>query len=226
MPATTDNPTSKRTVRSFVRRAGRLTNAQQRALKDLLPKYGIDYRPALLPLDKVFERQAPRIMEIGFGNGELLVEMAANTPETDFIGVEVHEPGIGHCLIAVDRKGLANVRIICHDAVEVLQNQIPDQGLEGVNLFFPDPWPKKRHHKRRIVQPDFIELLARKIAAGGIFRIATDWTHYAEQIAATTGSNRFFEADDIATGDRLKTKFAQRSKRLGHEIWEHAYRRV
>jgi tRNA (guanine-N7-)-methyltransferase len=221
-----ENLLSRRTIRSFVRRAGRLTPAQNKAMTFLLPKYGLDYRKIPADLNAVFGRRAPHIMEIGFGNGELLTEMADARPEVDFIGIEVHEPGIGRCLIELERRKLSNVRIICHDAVEVLQNNFPDESLDGVNLFFPDPWPKKRHHKRRIVQADFISLLARKIAPGGFFRAATDWADYAERIETAVAGNDLFEAAEIALEDRRQTKFEQRGKRLGHAIWERAYRRV
>jgi tRNA (guanine-N7-)-methyltransferase len=221
-----ENLSSRRTIRSFVRRSGRLTPAQNKAMTTLLPKYGLDYRETPMDLNAVFDRRAPHIMEIGFGNGELLAEMAEARPEADFIGIEVHEPGIGRCLIELEHRELTNVRVICHDAVEVLQNSIPDGSLDGVYLFFPDPWPKKRHHKRRIVQTDFITLLARKIGAGGFFRAATDWAEYAEHIETTVAGNDLFEAAEIAPEDRRQTKFEQRGKRLGHALWERAYRRV
>ena len=220
------NSSSRRAIRSFVRRAGRLTPAQGRAMELLLPEYNIGYRDAPIDLNAVFGRHAPHVVEIGFGNGELLIEMAASQPETDFVGIEVHEPGIGRCLMELDRKKLSNIRVICHDAVEVLQNQIPDGSLDGVYLFFPDPWPKKRHHKRRIVQADFVVLLAQKINVGGLFRAATDWAPYAGHIEATVAGNGSFEIAKIAPKDRCQTKFEQRGKRLGHTIWEHAYRRI
>ncbi len=220
------NSSSRRTIRSFVRRAGRLTPAQNKAIDVLLPEYGIAYRGVPIDLNDVFGRQAPHVVEIGFGNGELLIEMAASQPGTDFIGIEVHEPGIGRCLMEIDHRKLTNIRVICHDAVEVLRNQIPDGSLDGIYLFFPDPWPKKRHHKRRIVQPDFVGLLAQKINAGGLFRAATDWAPYAGHIEATVAGNGSFEIAEIAPKDRCQTKFEQRGKRLGHTIWEHAYRRI
>jgi tRNA (guanine-N7-)-methyltransferase len=214
-----------RAIRSFVRRAGRLTPAQGKAVARLLPEYGIECGDALIDLNAAFDRQAPRFIEIGFGNGELLLEMAATHPGRDFIGFEVHEPGVGHCLMEIERRSLTNVRVICRDAVEVMSKSIPDAALDGTYLFFPDPWPKKRHHKRRIVQPDFVALLARKIKPGGLFRTATDWAPYAEHIESTVIANESFEAVDIALEDRRQTKFEKRGKRLGHSIWEHAYRR-
>ena len=216
----------QRRIRSFVRRAGRMTKAQQRALEEHWPQYGIDYEPSPLNFEQVFGRNAERILEIGFGNGELLVATAAENPATDFIGVEVHEPGVGHCLLRLHEQSLTNVRLINHDAIDVLNRQIPDGALHGVNLFFPDPWPKKRQHKRRIVQPDFVMLLGRKIAPGGFFHAATDWANYAEHIDRTVTENPAFRAMETKTSKRPETKFESRGKRLGHEIWERKYRRV
>ncbi len=221
-----ENSRRQRTVRSFVRRAGRITPAQKRALQTLWPVYGIDYQPGELKLDEVFGRKAQRIMEIGFGNGELLVSMAAQSPDTDFIGVEVHEPGVGHCLLAIQSQNLTNVRVICHDAIEVLKHQIPDRSLQAVHLFFPDPWPKKRHHKRRIVQPDFVELISQKIDTGGLLHTATDWDEYAEWMEATILANKGFQQVDAADGRRPQTKFEQRGKRLGHQITERFFQCV
>ncbi len=221
-----DVPSSRRAIRSFVRRGGRLTPAQNRAMKLLLPKYGIEYSDSLIDLNTIFGREAPHVIEIGFGNGDLLIETAETHPETDFVGIEVHEPGVGRCLMAIERRKLTNIRVICHDAVEVLRNQIPDGALDGAYLFFPDPWPKKRHHKRRIVQSHFIELLARKIRHGGLFRTATDWANYAEHIEQMVTEDDSFETTEITLEDRCQTKFEQRGKRLGHAIWEHAYRRI
>ncbi len=226
MSPAADIPEFRRTVRSFVRRAGRLTAGQKSALAELWPKYGVDFAARILDLDALFGRHAPCIMEIGFGNGELIAEMAANAPDMDFIGVEVHEPGVGHCLMLVDARNLTNVRIIRHDAVEVLRDQIPDAALAGVNLFFPDPWPKKRHHKRRIIQPDFVALLSGKIRIGGAVQIATDWTGYAEHIEAIVAANPSFEATDGPPTGRCVTKFEQRGKNLGHGIHDLVYRRV
>ncbi len=173
---------SPRTIRSFVRRAGRMTQAQQRALDELWPRFGIEFSPALLDLDAVFGRRAPRVLEIGIGDGETLLELARTHPEADYLGVEVHEPGIGHCLLGIEAASLGNIRLLRHDAVEVLEHMIPDASLDEVLLYFADPWPKKRHHKRRIVQPEFVELLARRLKPGGVFRLATDWAPYAEHM--------------------------------------------
>lgn len=203
-----------------------MTDAQKRALQTLWPVYGIDYELTPLDLDEVFGRQAPHIMEIGFGNGELLVSMAADNPDKDFLGVEVHEPGVGHCLLAIQNRNLTNVRIICQDAIDVLKHQIPDRALQAVHLFFPDPWPKKRHHKRRIIQPDFVALLHRKIATGGLLHTATDWDEYGEHMKATIGANKGFQPASAAAGQRPQTKFEQRGKRLGHKITECFFERV
>jgi tRNA (guanine-N7-)-methyltransferase len=217
----------RRSVRSFVRRAGRITPAQDRALWALWPQYGIDYSPVLLNLDEVFGRAAQRVMEIGFGNGETLVRDAAERPEVDFLGVEVHEPGVGHCLIAASDLKITNLRVIRHDAVEVLRDQIEDGAFRRINLFFPDPWPKKRHHKRRLVQAPFLELAASKLAPGGILHIATDWENYAEHIDHLIGrspgftlAERQVRSDELDLPDRQTTKFEQRGLRKGHRIWD------
>ena len=222
----TDQPTPHKNIRSFVRRAGRMTNAQRRALDKLWPQYGIDYTEHALDLDGLFGRHASIVLEIGFGNGELLADMAAANPAQDFIGVEVHEPGVGHCLLAIEAAQLTNVRVSRTDAIAVLHQQIPDAALSRINLFFADPWPKKRHHKRRIVQSDFVELIRRKIGGGGLFHVATDWANYAEHIDATVLKNKGFMSVEKATPARPETKFELRGKRLGHKIWEQHYRRI
>jgi len=215
-----------------VRREGRLTPGQQRALDRLWLRYGIDYSEALLDLDAVFGRSASHILEIGFGNGESLAEIAANHPEQDFIGIEVHRPGVGHLLRQLEARDLDNVRVITHDAVEVLKAQIPDADLDAVYLFFPDPWPKKRHHKRRIVQPGFVQLLRRKLKVGGIFHLATDWEDYAEHmLEVMRGAEGFrnLAADNAYSprpGYRPVTKFEQRGQRLGHGVWDLLFERV
>lgn len=217
---------SHQPVRSFVRRAGRLTVAQKRALKELWPTYGIEFTGSELELDAVFGRRAPRTLEIGFGNGATLAAMAAAQPDTDFIGVEVHEPGVGHCLLEIEERGLTNVRLIRHDAIEVLNMQAPDAALNQVNLFFPDPWPKKRHHKRRIVQQGFLVLLSNKLVPHGRFHVATDWMNYAEHIEESVNASGLFAPIESAAERRPETKFELRGKRLGHDIWERIYRRV
>jgi tRNA (guanine-N7-)-methyltransferase len=217
----------RRSIRSFVRRAGRITPAQDRALRELWPQYGIDYAPRLLNLDQVFGRTAERVLEIGFGNGETLVRDAAERPEADFLGVEVHEPGVGRCLIAASELKIKNLRVIRHDAVEVLREQIQDAAFERIKLLFPDPWPKKRHHKRRLVQAPFLDLAAAKLAAGGILHIATDWENYAEHIDDLIGRSSHFtlaerqvRSDEFDLPDRQTTKFERRGLRKGHRIWD------
>jgi tRNA (guanine-N7-)-methyltransferase len=212
-----------RPVRSFVLRAGRMTAAQRRAMEELWPLFGIDFAGAPLNVGQLFATKAPLTLEIGFGNGDCLAAMAAAAPENNFIGIEVHEPGVGHCLLRIAEEGLNNVRLIRHDAVEVLQNSIPDDSLTRVNLFFPDPWHKKRHNKRRIVQPDFVRLLSRKLRANGVFHVATDWPDYAGHIADVMNSSAEFELLPDTPNDRPVTRFDTRGKKLGHENWERAW---
>jgi len=220
-----------RTIKSFVQRAGRTTRAQERALEELWPRFGIDYSPATLDLDAVFGRSVPRVLEIGIGDGETLLALAGARPEADFIGVEVHRPGIGHCLLGIDSRKLTNIRLVSHDAVEVLEGQVPDASLDELLLYFPDPWPKKRHHKRRIVQPAFVDLVARKLKPGGVFRLATDWAPYAEHMLDVLRRSPSF-TNVSATGDyvprpasRPLTKFERRGERLGHEVFDLEFRR-
>jgi len=215
----------QRSIRSYTLRAGRITVAQRRALDELWPRFGLAFTPQPLDLHQVFGRAAPCVMEIGFGDGELLTAMAAADPATDFLGVEVHEPGVGHALLLAERLGLGNLRFIRHDAVEVLGQQLPDASLAGLNLFFPDPWPKKRHHKRRIVQPDFLRLVARKLAPGGIFHVATDWAPYAGHIEAVVAGEPAFMQPPVPPALRPRTRFERRGERLGHDVWERAWRR-
>lgn len=221
----TEQVPGRRAVRSYVLRAGRITVAQRRALDELWPRFGVDFSPAVLDLDQRFGRHAPRVMEIGFGNGELLAEAAQREPGTDFIGVEVHEPGVGHCLLLVGQLGLGNVRVIRHDAVEVLQAQIPPGSLQAVKLFFPDPWPKKRHHKRRLVQPEFVRLVASRLAPGGVFHVATDWAPYAGHIEAVMAAEPAFTALPAEPEGRSRTRFERRGERLGHEVFERRWQR-
>jgi tRNA (guanine-N7-)-methyltransferase len=224
----TENP---RSIRSFVIRTGRITEAQERALEILWPKYGVEFAPAPLNLDTLFGRHAPRSVEIGFGNGENLAKMAAAHPERDYLGIEVHRPGVGRLLLALEEGQLTNVRLICHDAVEVLAQQIPEQSLDEVIILFPDPWPKKRHHKRRLVQSAFIELVTDRLPAGGRIRMATDWQPYAEEMLATLQANPRLQnlaADGTyipRPADRIVTRFEKRGERLGHDVWDLAFRR-
>lgn len=225
----TDHP---RSIRSFVIRAGRITAAQQRALQELWPKYGLAFTPEPLDGRTLFGRDAPRTLEIGFGNGENLLALASAHPQRDFLGVEVHRPGVGRLLLALEARAVANVRVICHDAVEVLGQQIPPQSLEEILILFPDPWPKKRHHKRRLIQPPFAQLLQSRLTHGGVLRVATDWQPYALEILETLGAvpglaNLAAEGGFVARpAERAPTRFERRGERLGHEVWDLAFRRA
>jgi tRNA (guanine-N7-)-methyltransferase len=213
-----------RTIRSFVRRTGRMTTAQERALDELWPRFGVEYTPVLLDLDALFGRQAARVLEIGFGDGETLILQAAAHPELDFLGVEVHRPGVGHCLLRAAAADLSNLRLIAHDAVEVLGHQLPQQSIDRVNIYFPDPWPKKRHHKRRLLRPDFLALVAGTLKPGGALCIATDWANYAEHIDELLAAGSLFSlverrehAGDRPL-DRPVTRFERRGLAAGHTI--------
>jgi tRNA (guanine-N7-)-methyltransferase len=206
-------------------RGGRITRAQRRALDQLMPRLGIPYAPAALDLDRAFARRAPRVLEIGFGNGDTLVALAAASPEKDFIGIEVHPPGIGHCLLAAESAGLANLRVIAHDAVEVLANMLVPASLDEVLLYFPDPWPKKRHHKRRIVQPAFAALVASRLKPGGFFRLATDWEPYAAWMLEVLNASPDFvnaapDGGCVERPGRGATRFERRGRRLGHRVFD------
>lgn len=221
-----------RAIRSFVKRGGRITVGQERALAELWPRYGVEFDGAPLDLDAVFGRRAPRTLEIGFGDGDTLVQLAATHPERDYVGIEVHPPGVGHCLLAADAAGLTNVRVLRHDAVEVLQRAVPDSTFDEVLVFFADPWPKKRHHKRRIVQPEFLRLLARRMRSGGILRLATDWEPYAEWMLEATASvtefrNRAPDGRYVPRpAERPSTKFERRGERLGHTARDLEFERI
>ena len=225
-----------RKVRSFVLRQGRFTEAQQRAFDLLWPRFGLDYAPeardgAPRDFDTAFSRHAPRILEIGFGNGEALRYSAARDPARDHIGIEVHAPGVGRLLNALAEDGATNVRLYHHDAVEVLEREIADASLDEVRIYFPDPWHKKRHHKRRLVNPPFAALLVRKLAPGGRLHLATDWQDYAEQmwdvLDATPGlTNTAGPRGHVPRPDwRPQTHFESRGQRLGHGVWDLLYRR-
>jgi tRNA (guanine-N7-)-methyltransferase len=219
------NTSLPRRIRSYVRREGRITPSQQRALSELWPRYGIEPEQKL-DLNTLFERQAHHMLEIGFGMGASLAELAKRHPEIDYLGIEVHRPGVGSLLMKIEQLGLKNVRIICTDAVDVMKQNIPDASLDGILLFFPDPWPKKRHHKRRIVTTEFVELVRQKLKIGGFFHMATDWEDYAlymMRVMSThpgfsnnAGCNNFAPRPE----DRPLTKFEQRGAALGHQVWD------
>jgi len=221
--------TTHRPIRSFVLRQGRVSNAQQRAHETLLPKYGIPYAPGLIDLDHVFGRRAPKILEIGFGMGETTAAIAALHPENDYLGIEVHTPGVGSLLKAIEEEGLTNVRIVQHDAVEVLCHMIGHDTFDGVHVFFPDPWPKKRHHKRRLLQPAFVALLVERMKPGAYLHVATDWQEYAEYVLAVLKNNPLLEntAMDYAPrrAYRPQTKFETRGLKLGHGVWDVIFKR-
>jgi tRNA (guanine-N7-)-methyltransferase len=207
-----------RPIRSYVLRQGRTTPAQTRALESLYPKYG-------LPFGGRIDSSKPLVLEIGSGMGETTVEIASAHPEIDFVAVEVHGPGVGSLLNAIEKKGLTNLRVIRHDAVEVLEHMVADGSLAAIHLFFPDPWPKKRHHKRRLVQPGFAALAARKLAPGGVLHAATDWPDYAQWMEEVFSKEALLEKGDRGLTVRPVTKFEARGQRLGHPIRELFFRR-
>jgi tRNA (guanine-N7-)-methyltransferase len=221
----------QRRVRSFVRREGRLTRGQQRALDEGLPRFGIPEGEEPIDFADLFGRRAPVTLEIGFGNGESLAQQAQAQPERDFIGIEVHRPGVGHLLGEVERRGLYNVRVLVEDAVGVLEQRIPPSSLDAVQIFFPDPWHKKRHHKRRLVQPAFLRLVASRLKPGGRLHLATDWVEYGEHMSAALAETRdVFEPEGrqpVASrpAHRPETRFERRGQRLGHAVLDFLYRR-
>jgi tRNA (guanine-N7-)-methyltransferase len=222
---------TQRRIRSFVLRAGRTTVAQERALTELWSTYGIDSSEQPLDLTAVFGRTARRCLEIGFGAGEVIGSLAENNPDIDYLGIEVHRSGVGRLLLRAEQGDLKNLRVICSDAVDVLRDRIADQSLDEVLVFFPDPWHKKRHHKRRLIEAEFVSTVASKLRIGGIFRLATDWQAYAEQMLAVCGAEpslRTLSQDStyVARPDfRPPTRFERRGERLGHGVWDLAYSR-
>lgn len=224
---------AKRRIRSFVRRDGRITLAQRKALQDYWPNYGLTVENNPLDLDKLFGRSNHKILEIGFGDGNSFLEMAEHNQDIDFIGVEVYLSGVGASLINIKKKQLSNIRVFCQDAIEVLEKAVPNNSLQGVQLFFPDPWHKKRHHKRRLIQPDFIDLLTKKIKSGGFLHIATDWEDYAFHIMnVLTKSDKFINTYGInqyaplRVRDRPITKYEKRGQSLGHGTWDILFNRL
>ncbi len=218
-------------IRSFVRRQGRMTPAQQRALDTLWSRFGIDNDSAPLDLTQHFGRDTPRVLEIGFGDGESLAAMAAADPESDYLGIEVHRPGVGHLLLRAGQLDLSNLKVFCADAVDVLRQRLPFAGLDRIQIFFPDPWPKQRHHKRRLIQPGLVALLSDKLKPGGRLHLATDWEDYAHHML--TVLDTVTSLDNVAgvgcftprPAYRPLTKFEQRGQRLGHNVWDLIFKR-
>nr|WP_328799352.1 tRNA (guanosine(46)-N7)-methyltransferase TrmB [Sediminihaliea albiluteola] len=222
----------ERRIRSYVLRTGRMTEAQKRAYDAGWERWGLDYSAQTLDLDAVFGRRAPRVLEIGFGMGQSLAEMAAAAPEKDFIGIEVHTPGVGRLLHDIDERKLSNLRLYRHDAVEVLEHCIAPDSLDTLQIFFPDPWHKKRHHKRRLIQAPFVELLVSRLIPGGRLHLATDWENYAEQMMEVLSANTALR-NTAGPGQfaprpahRPLTKFEQRGERLGHGVWDLLFERL
>jgi len=220
---------SKRHIRSFVLRQGRVSPAQQRACETLLPRFGIRYTAQLLDLNQAFGRDAPKILEIGFGMGDSTATISLAHPENDYLALEVHTPGVGNLLKLIDAQQIPNIRIIQHDAVEVLRDMIIERALDGVHIFFPDPWHKARHNKRRLIQAPFIAQLAQKLKPGGYLHVATDWRDYAEQVLAVLSAEPLLKNTAVEYAPRPAyrplTKFEQRGIRLGHGVWDIVFRR-
>lgn len=216
----------RRPIRSYVLRTGRMTPGQQRAFDENWRRWGLEYADGLLDFDRAFGRSGPRVLEIGFGMGQSLVAMAAASPERNFIGIEVHRPGVGKLLHSMNEQGVDNIRVYCHDAVEVLRDCIAEDSLDTVQIFFPDPWHKKRHHKRRLIQPEFVAELVSRLRPGGLLHLATDWEDYARQMLEVLSACRQLRNTSPGGGfaprpqDRPLTKFELRGERLGHGVWD------
>jgi len=226
-----ETPRAHPPIRSFVLRHGRMTAAQRRSWEAGWERFGVDFTGRPLDFDGIFGRPGPRVLEIGFGMGHSLAEMAAAAPDSNFLGIEVHRPGVGKLLHLVQEQGLGNVRVMCHDAVEVLRDGIGPDALDTLQVFFPDPWHKKRHHKRRLIQPPFVELAASRLRPGGRLHLATDWEHYAAQMLEVLSACPLLENTAPDTGyaprpaQRPLTKFEQRGERLGHGVWDLVFSR-
>lgn len=231
-PQAEEGDKRQRNIRSFVLRQGRITPAQQRAFETHWQRFGLDYSCALRDLDALFARRAPRVLEIGFGNGEALTWASEHDAARDYLGIEVHRPGVGRLMNALAARDARNVRVWNHDAVEVLENEIAPGALDEVRIWFPDPWHKKRHHKRRLIQPAFVELLASRVQRGGLLHLATDWADYAGQmreVLSRSSAWRNRTADDGFSPRpswRIETRFEQRGVRLGHEVFDLLYDRA
>lgn len=220
----------RRPIRSYVLRQGRITNAQRRAHAELLPVYGVPFSPEPLDLGRLFGRAAPKILEIGFGMGETTAAIARQHPENDYLGVEVHSPGVGSLLARIAELRLTNVRVVQHDAVEVLERMIAPSSLDGVYVFFPDPWPKKRHHKRRLIQPPFVALLVSRMKPGALLYACTDWEDYAAQMLEVFSAEHSLANAAPGYAARLEarpqTKFERRGLGLGHRVWDLEFRKI
>jgi tRNA (guanine-N7-)-methyltransferase len=226
---TNESGEAHRPIRSFVLRQGRLSTGQSRAVAHIGPRLLVPYSPALLDYESMFERVAPTIVEIGFGMGHTTADIAASLPDRNFIGIEVHTPGVGSLLKMADERGLTNVRIVQHDAVEVLQHMVADASLAGIHIFFPDPWPKKRHHKRRLIQAGFVRLLAEKIRPKGYIHLATDWQEYADQmlevLSASSALTNTAEGFAARPAYRTESNFERKGLAKGHGVWDLVFRR-
>jgi len=221
-----NNATLTRRIKSFVLRQGKITAGQEKAIKELMPQYGISYQSTELSVEQIFANNNPLILEIGFGHGHATWQIAQNNPHNNYLAIEVHSPGVGSLLMAIKQHALSNIRIIQHDAVEVLNHMIPSASVTGFHIYFPDPWHKKRHHKRRIIQADFINLLVDKLTANGYIHLATDWQDYAHWMLDVLNSNSLLvnNANDNKFIPRPEfrplTRFEQRGLKLGHQVWD------
>ena len=216
-------------IRSFVVRAGRISVAQTRAIETLFPLYGLEYKTQTIDVCTLFDREAPLILEIGFGMGDTTADIAAQQPQLNFLAIDVHPPGVGNLLKLIQERQLTNIKVMQHDAVEVVQNMIAESSLHGIHIYFPDPWPKARHHKRRLIQPAFVALLTSRLAVGSYFHCATDWEHYAEQMLEVLRTEPRLEntsTDFVERPEwRTETKFERRGLKLGHGVWDLVFRR-